>query len=219
MVMNAIIKHLLEQSGAAPEAEPAAIFMAGLPGAGKTELSRNLIKDSGVRLFRIDMDEIAEMLPGYKPEKADAFRKPATNILSECLKYALHHKISFIMDGTFGSKEADRNIERCLKHGFSVKIIYAFQDPRLAWLFTCAREKVEHRGIEFEGFIESYYKTINNVKQISEKYNKEIILDIAIKDSGNKVGNWIRNVNSTEIDNMLEVIYNKDELIKYVLGA
>ena len=45
--------------------------MAGLPGIGKTELSKNIIADSGLKLLRIDMDEIASMLPGYTPEKAE----------------------------------------------------------------------------------------------------------------------------------------------------
>lgn len=32
------VKKLIEECRAEPEEEPAAIFMAGLPGAGKTEL-------------------------------------------------------------------------------------------------------------------------------------------------------------------------------------
>ena len=47
--------------GAEPETEPAELFMAGLPGSGKMEISRYLIRDPGVKLFRIDMDEIAEI--------------------------------------------------------------------------------------------------------------------------------------------------------------
>ena len=127
------IESMLGKFGVEPEAEPAAIFMAGLPGSGKTEISKNLIDESGVKLLRIDMDEIAEMIPGYKAEIADEFRKPATKLLSECLSYALRHKISFLMDGTFGSAQALKNIKRSLSHGFSVKVAYVLQDPRLAW--------------------------------------------------------------------------------------
>ena len=219
MGKNEILRNLLAKSGAFPEEEPAAFFMAGLPGSGKTEISRNLIKESGVKLFRIDMDEIAESLPGYTPERADDFRKPATTILSECLKYALRHKISFLMDGTFGSSQAGKNIERSLKHGFSVQIIYAFQDPKIAWEFTLAREKIEHRAIKFDGFIEAYYKTINNIKLIGEKYSGEVAIDIAIKDEKNEIGGWMRGVDGREIDNFVEIEYNKDKLKKYVLGV
>ena len=212
------IKKMIEQSGARPEVEPAAIFMAGLPGSGKTEISRNLIRESGVKLFRIDMDEIAEMLPGYEPEKADEFRKPATVLLSECFKYALHHDISFLMDGTFGSTQAVRNIERSLNHGFRTKIVYALQDPRVAWSFTLAREKVEHRAIKFEGFVEAYYKTINNLKLVSDVFGDTITIDIAIKDKDNKIGEWKRRIDGSKIDSIVRTEYNKDKLIKYILG-
>lgn len=209
---------IINDSGALPEAEPAAFFMAGLPGSGKTEISKNLIKESRVKLLRIDMDEIAELIPGYTPETADSFRKPATTVLSECLSYALHHNISFLMDGTFGSAQAIKNIERSLKHNFRIKIAYALQDPRIAWQFTVAREKVEHRSIKFNGFIEAYYETLNNLKTILEDYEKYITVDIAIKTSDNKVGKWLRNVSRQQFDEVAKKDYNKDELIQYILG-
>ena len=214
-----IILDLVKQSGALPEAEPAAFFVAGLPGSGKTEISKNLIKESGVKLLRIDMDEIAELLPDYKPEIADEFRKPSTSILSECFSYALHHKISFLMDGTFGSAQAIKNIERSLNHDFKPKIVYALQDPKIAWQFTLAREKVEHRAIKFEGFVEAYYKTINNLRIILDKYSDKVALDIAIKTSENKIGEWIRNAKFEQFDEMTNLNYNKDKLIKYITGA
>ena len=213
-----LLKALLQESGAEPESEPAAFFMAGLPGSGKTEISKNLIKDSGVNLFRIDMDEIAERLPGYTPEKADEFRKPATSILSNCFSYALHHNISFLLDGTFGSPQALKNIERSLDHGFRVKVVYALQDPKLAWKFTVAREKVEHRAIQFDGFINAYYKTISNLQTAIKLYGRQIAIDIAIKDENNKVGKWLRSVKASEFDEIVKVEYNKDKLIQYITG-
>ena len=201
-----------------PDVEPGAFFMAGLPGAGKTELSRNIIVDSGVKFLRIDMDEIAEKLPGYQPKNADKFRKPATLLLSELFSYAVHHSLDILMDGTFGSAKASENIARCLKRGYSVKIVYVFQDPKLAWEFTLAREKVEHRAIKFDGFVEAYYKTINNIKTIDEKYGNKIVIDVAVKDEKNQVGEWKRNVQVNEIDKLLNVEYNKDKLIKKILG-
>lgn len=213
------IKKLVETCGVTPDEEPAGFFMAGLPGSGKTEISKNLIKDSGVKLLRIDMDEIAESLPDYTPERADEFRRPATALLSECFSYALHHNISFIMDGTFGSSQASKNIERCLRRGFRVKIIYALQDPRIAWQFTVAREKIEHRAIKFDGFVESYYKTIHNIMTVCDTYSDAISIDIAIKTTNNKIGKWIRGARRQDIDNLLGIEYNKDKLIKHILGV
>lgn len=214
-----LITQIVNDSGALPEAEPAAFFMAGLPGSGKTEISKNLIKESGVKLLRIDMDEIAELIPGYTPETADEFRKPATTILSECFSYALHHNISFMMDGTFGSSQAIKNIERGLNHGFRVQIIYAMQNPKIAWQFTLAREKIEHRSIKFDGFIEAYYKTLNNLETVLKQYEKRVTVDIAIKTPDNKIGEWLRSVDYKQFDEVVKKEYNKDKLIQYILGA
>ena len=107
--------------------------MAGLPGAGKTELSRALIEVSGVSPVRIDMDELASLAEGYKPERADEFRLVGTNLLFRLYSTVLKNRLDFIMDGTFSSKNAELNIERALKRGYNLKIVYAYQDPKLAW--------------------------------------------------------------------------------------
>ena len=213
-----VIARLLAISHAAPELLPAGIFMAGLPGAGKTELSRYIIEDSGVNLFRIDMDEIASLIPGYTPERADNFRQSATTLLSEAFSYALKHSISFILDGTFGSAAAIQNVERCLKRNIPVQIVYAFQDPKLAWEFTLAREKVEHRAIQFDGFIASYYKTIANIKTLGGQFASKITLDIAVKNRQNQIARWFRGADPAKIDELLRIEYNKDKLVKHILG-
>jgi len=51
-------------------ANPSAYFMAGSPGAGKTEFSKGFIKqlqekEPSRKIVRIDADEIRDMLPGY----------------------------------------------------------------------------------------------------------------------------------------------------------
>ena len=88
---------MIKKASVEPDSESGAFFMAGLPGAGKTEISKGIISDFKVPMLRIDMDEIAEKLPGYLPENADKFRKPATLLLSETFSYAIHHDIDFLM--------------------------------------------------------------------------------------------------------------------------
>lgn len=80
-------------------------------------------------------------------------------------------------------------------------------------------KKIEHRAIEFNGFIEAYYKTIRNIKDVSKKYKELITIDIAVKNEKNEVGKWLRNVDVGKIDDLVKVEYDKDKLIKYVLGA
>ena len=192
--------------------------MAGLPGAGKTELSRALIEVSGVSPVRIDMDELASLAEGYKPERADEFRLVGTNLLFRLYSTVLKNRLDFIMDGTFSSKNAELNIERALKRGYNLKIVYAYQDPKLAWEFTKAREKVEHRAIRFDGFIETYYKTFDNIKCLSKKYQNSVLLDIVVKDAQNKVKVWHEEVLPAKIDDLIKIEYNKDKLIKYIKG-
>jgi predicted ABC-type ATPase len=186
--------------------------MAGLPGAGKTEFTKNLIIDSRLTVLRIDMDEIAEGIEGYSPEQASAFRGAASDILNTVFDRATHRRVDFIMDGTFQSRSALKNLQRSVNKGYRIKVIYISQEPEIAWRFTQDREKVEHRAIDKEGFIESYFNIMHNIKSISTLKIDNLVLDIVIKDCNNKVGVWLQNVPVYDIDTYIEKFYTKDEL-------
>lgn len=205
---------IITKSGAIPDGNPTAIFMAGLPGAGKTEFSKALLYLLDSKAVRLDMDEIASQIKGYKPEKADLFRGGASELLSKTLDLTLHKKLDFIMDGTFSSKNAIKNVQRALDHGYKVKIVYIYQDPKLAWDFTEKREQIEHRAINKEGFIDAYFNTITNLKNIPNA----IALDIIIKDKYNKINKWIIGIDSKEIDKIITIHYNKNTLRSYLNG-
>ncbi|MDO8430498.1 MAG: zeta toxin family protein, partial [Candidatus Taylorbacteria bacterium] len=57
---------------------PISIFMAGSPGAGKTEYSKNLIDllemDKNHKVIRIDADELRHQLPGYTGNNSYLFQ-------------------------------------------------------------------------------------------------------------------------------------------------
>ncbi len=55
-----------------PQPHPISVFMAGSPGAGKTEFSKNLIKKFGVQVVRIDADEIRDFIPHYDKRNSSA---------------------------------------------------------------------------------------------------------------------------------------------------
>ncbi|MDP2789695.1 MAG: zeta toxin family protein [bacterium] len=62
------------------EPQAVTLFMAGAPGAGKTEVSKNLVEDD---LFtnkpvRIDADEIRKLVPGYSGEFTHLYQHAAT---------------------------------------------------------------------------------------------------------------------------------------------
>ena len=52
---------------------PTTLFMAGSPGAGKTEISKRLVPRFKQKPIRIDADEIRTLCPGYAGNNAHAF--------------------------------------------------------------------------------------------------------------------------------------------------
>ena len=192
--------------------EPAAFFMAGLPGAGKTEFTVNLIKEISLKVVRIDMDEIATHIDSYDPLQADAFRAAASDILSAVYDRVLHRKVDFIMDGTFRSPNSLSNIERALQKGYTVKVLYIHQAPDIAWSFTKAREKIEKRAIDRTGFIQGYFDIHDNIRSLNNENYTDVAVDLVVKDESNKVGLWYENISLQDIDQFVNIRYTKDEL-------
>lgn len=81
---KAIAKEITSLEKYIPEAEPVSVFMAGSPGAGKTEASKALLHRYGNDhlILRIDQDELREMFEDYNGENSWLFQHPAA-ILSE----------------------------------------------------------------------------------------------------------------------------------------
>lgn len=196
-----IAREFIREIDHKPSGSPSGIFTAGLPGAGKTEFTVELIKGIDPKPLRIDMDEIATQIEGYKPKIADKFRGGASIILSRIYDEVVKKGIDFVFDGTFASDGAIKNLERALDHGYKVKIYYIHQDPVVAWQFTKDRELVEHRQIELEGFRDTYAKLEKNLRQLC-KTHKDVTISIVIKDKKNKVGQIVENVD----DSLFEVL-------------
>lgn len=188
-----IAREFIRQAGFLPSDTPTGIYTAGLPGAGKTEFTVELLKGVSNNLVRIDMDEIAQYIEGYKPEIAYKFRGGASIILSKIYDEVIKAKIDFVFDGTFSHGRAIENVERALHHGYTVKIYYIHQDPILAWGFTKDRELVEHRAIDREGFIDTYLKLEQNIRNLSKEY-KNVTISLIVKDAQNKEGRRMEDV-------------------------
>lgn len=202
----------LRYSGATPESSPSCVFMAGLPGAGKTELVTRLFQGLDYGIVRIDMDEIATRIPAYRPEAADRFREAATLLLSNIFSLTLKNRFSFVMDGTFGSKRALENIQRAIRHDYRyVKVVYVHQAPEVAWNFTQAREQVEHRSISLDGFIKTYFNLASNLQQLAA-LSPQVTIDVIVKDGKNGIGEWQENVTAKYLDEKLKTSYNKTSL-------
>ncbi len=78
---KAIARRLTDPAKFLPERNPVSVFMAGSPGAGKTEASVELLKEmDGNAVIRVDPDELRSEFPGYTGNNAWLFQK-AVSIL------------------------------------------------------------------------------------------------------------------------------------------
>jgi UDP-N-acetylglucosamine kinase len=197
---KAIAREFIRQTQFESWDNPAGIFTAGLPGAGKTEFTKELLKGVINSPLRIDMDEIAAMIEGYRPKIADKFKAGATIILERIYDEVIKHKVDFVLDGTFSHPKATQNVERAISAGYKTKLYYIHQIPEIAWKFTQDRELVERRAITRDGFIETYLKLQENLKKLQE-VNKNVTISVVLKDEQNHVGKTFEAVN-----NIFEVV-------------
>lgn len=193
---------------------PISMFMAGHPGAGKTELARafNLaVEDAGRhRAVHIDPDEIRKLMPGYTGENAYLFQRPVSLIVDKIHDHVLLKKKNFILDGTFSNiNNCQNNIKRSIDKGRTVFIYYVFQDPTISWRVTKARQISTGRTIPKEAFIEQVYESIKCVDTVKKQW-PQIYVGLIIKDAVEKKTNLISNV--SDIESMINVGYTKQEL-------
>src|SRR3989344_1223698 len=133
-----IAKELTDPTKYAPDIVPVSVFMAGSPGAGKTEFSKSLIKileaDEERHVVRIDGDEVRPLIPGYTGNNSHLFQGAISLVVEKMHDLVLHNKQNFVLDSTFSNyaKGAD-NIRRSLKKSRAVFIFYIYQKPEVAW--------------------------------------------------------------------------------------
>lgn len=170
-----------------PETNPVSVFMAGSPGAGKTEASIELLKAldaNGMKMLRIDPDDLREQLPGYTGANAWLFQRAVSPIVERMLDLARQQSQSFVLDGTLASyKVAVRNIEASLKRGRAVQILYVYQEPEQAWKFVQAREAAEGRRIQPDDFVRQYFAAREVVNSLKAKFGKAIHVDLLMKNN------------------------------------
>lgn len=167
-VINACIKR------DAPKKRKAAIFMAGIPGAGKTEFVRGMrAQSTSLRGFVvIEHDKLVEHIDTYTPGRYYDYRKAGSTLVTALFNHCLARDLPFIFDGTLSHDNARRNIKKALKHGYEVVIVYIHQDIKSAWQLTQDRELVKKRAIEREGFIQTAQRINDTLSGVfSEFYN------------------------------------------------
>jgi len=110
---------------------PVYVFMAGSPGAGKTEFSKRLIEKFGKNVVRVDADDIRDMFPQYRGGNSYVFQGAVSLGMEKLYDYALHKKLDVVVDGTLKNYEkAKSNIDRSLKRGRKVEIFISTRNRR-----------------------------------------------------------------------------------------
>lgn len=199
------------------EDNPVSVFMAGSPGAGKTEASIELLDSfgsEGAKILRIDPDELRAEFPDYGGSNAWLFQRAVTVVIERIHDMALQQKQSFLLDGTLSSYNvAERNILRSLEKGRVVQILYVYQE---AWKFVQAREVKEGRRIRPETFVDQYFAARKVVEELKAKFRQDIKIDLLLKNIDGTHRQYQANVD--QIESYVPEKYTRDDVMKVVFG-
>lgn len=211
---NKIAKEATNLSIYPAEENPVSVFMAGSPGAGKTESSKNLIlkfSKENQSILRIDPDELRHIFEKYTGDNSFLFHGAVSILVDRIHDLALKNKQSFVFDGTFSKYDkAVSNIQRSLSRGRFVQILYVYQNPLQAWNFVQERERKEGRKIKKEDFITQYFQARETVQKVKENFGRGIQVDLLVKNIDGSDQFYKENVDS--IDNHIEEKYTKEAL-------
>lgn len=170
-----------------PDIVPVSIFMAGSPGAGKTEFSKNLIqgieKDNQRKIIRIDADDLRSFVPGYTGDNSHLYQGAVSILVDKIHDRALAQRQSFVFDSTLSHYDkACENIRRSLAKKRPVYIFYLYQEPRVAWSFTEAREQEEGRHISKDAFIERFLGSMKTIGQLRIEFGDTVVMYFVKRD-------------------------------------
>lgn len=203
---------------------PVSVFMAGSPGAGKTEVSKAFVKmmqAGGSNALRIDPDDFREYFPEYTGRNSSLFQRGVTSIVERTLDLVYQQRQSFLLDGTLANIEvARRNISRALdKENRSAQIIYVYQRPELAWEFVLAREKEDGRSIPCREFVRQFYAAKASVCALKREFSADVQVDVIIKDIDGGNENVGIDLSASEIDGFVRQPYDHSQLYGILNGV
>ena len=209
-----IAKRLTNPDVYLPEENPVSVFMAGSPGAGKTEASIALINEiDGPPIIRIDPDDLRREFKTYDGNNAWLFQKGVSILVDKIHDLALQQGQSFLLDGTMSNYEKSLdNVKRSLKKGRLVQILYVYQEPLLAWQFVQARESAEGRRILKEDFINQYFAARDVVNRLKKEFGKDIQVDLLLKNNDNS--NRMYKAGIDQIDHHVPEKYTRADIVK-----
>lgn len=206
------IQHVISQYDGNKPSKPIAVFMAGTPGAGKTEVANSLIDIFDHRPVHIDADDFRTLIPGYTGSNSELVHAAASIAVDKAMDAVVNSGIPFILDGTFAVGKAVANIKRSFRHGYDTQIYFIYQDPIEAWRFTQIREQKEGRRVPKEAFVHAYFTSRQNVEAVMSELGHEITLHVIIKNYQTETHETHANV--LTLADVLPRLYTKEKLME-----
>lgn len=193
-----------------PDERPVSVFMAGSPGAGKTEFSKRLLETFSNQAVRIDADEVRAWIPDKTRGDANIYQKASTDGAQKLYDHALHKNLNAVLDGTFAYVKAIENVKRSLDYNRRVEIYFLYQDPLVSWRFTKDREKMDRRNVPQEVFIRAFIDSMSNVGSVKAQFGKQVVLNVVVKDYSKSLD--LLRLNVDNLEKHLPRRYTKVEL-------
>lgn len=202
---------------------PVSVFMAGSPGAGKTEVSRafiGMMQAGGSSALRIDPDDFTNYFPEYTGRNSSLFQRGVTIFVERTLDLVYQQRQSFLLDGTLANLEvARRNISRALDNqNRSAQVIYVYQRPELAWEFVLAREKKDGRNIPCPEFARQFFFAKTSVCALKREFQDALQVDVIIKDTDRGNEDIGIDFSADEIEVFVNPPYDHSELERILNG-
>jgi len=173
----------LYSRGIEPSEEKYVIFTAGMSGVGKTEFA-TFLKEEIDNILHIDTDEIRKFFApiGYDGQNSDDFQKVASRGFAELFSYAMKKNYSMILDSNLASTtQAKQNIERLLKRGYNIQIVYLYNNPDVCFEYATQREVVTHRRVPKDVFIRSNENSYQTILEIKSLFKEQVTLNFIDK--------------------------------------
>ena len=194
-----------------PDDFPVSVYMAGSPGAGKTESAKRLIEERGGGVLHIDPDAYRAYFPNYDGSNSYLFNRAVTVLAEKIHDRALERSLNYIFDSTLcDTQKAELNITRCLKRSRKVIILYVYQDPKQAWEFVTEREQKEGRHIAKNVFIEKFFSARASIESLKARFGSDIQIDVLLKNIRDGKQDYHSNISN--IDSFIGQTYTESDL-------
>lgn len=166
------------------DGKPHVIFMAGVPGAGKTFATKEIFnysddgktavnKKSGKTYVIINADDIKADLPEYKGGDGSSLVHEESSTLSKkFMQLAIRSNANVIFDGTLSNAESSlKKVNTFNDMGYDSDAIFVDTDVPTAIYNAATRFKKKGRYVNYDMIAEASPSVKNTIKKMSKNFN------------------------------------------------